>query len=115
MTTTNFPYGINSGTIQVGGTIAGYSLTNLVRHAATLTPAAVAADETAEQTFAVGGVLSTDMVLAINKPTAQAGLGIVGGRVIAAGTIGVTFANVTAAAITPTAGEVYEIAVATLT
>lgn len=75
---------------------------------ATLTPAAVAANTTAEQTFAVAAVAVGDTIN-VNKPTSQAGLGIVGVRVASAGNIGITFANVTAAAITPTATEVYQI------
>lgn len=75
-----------------------------------LTPVAVAANTTAEQTFNVPG-LNTDMTVFINKPTAQAGLGIVGVRVSAADTLAITFANNTAAPITPTAAETYNIAV----
>ncbi len=69
-----------------------------------LTPVAVAANETAEQTFSATGIglLVSDYV-AVNKPTAQAGLGIVGVRVSAADTLAITYANVTASPITPTA------------
>jgi hypothetical protein len=76
---------------------------------AQLSPAAVAANTTAEQTFTVSG-LTTNMTVFVNKPTAQAGLGIVGARVSAAGTLAITFSNNTAGAITPTAGETYSIA-----
>lgn len=74
---------------------------------ATLSPAIVAANTTAEQSFAVTGLLANDMVF-VNKPTAQAGLGIVGTRVTA-GALLITFSNNTAAGITPTAGEVYRV------
>lgn len=85
------------------GNIIGLGIFNL-----TLTPAAVAANTTAEQTFASTGIgLKTTDFVGINKPTAQAGLGIVGVRVSAADTLAITFANDTAAAIIPTAGEVY--------
>ena len=73
---------------------------------AVLSPAAVGANTTAEQTFTISG-LTTDMVVYVNKPTAQAGLGIVGARVSAADTLAITFSNNTAAAITPTASERY--------
>lgn len=73
-----------------------------------LTPAAVAANTTAEQTFTVTGINAGD-IIHVNKPTSQAGLGIVGFRATAANTIGITFANVTAASITPTAAETYKI------
>lgn len=73
-----------------------------------ISPAAVAANTTAEQTFTVTGLLTTDVV-SVNKPTAQAGLGIVGARVSAADTLAITFSNNTGAAITPTAAETYKI------
>ena len=80
---------------------------------ATLSPAQVAINTTAEQTFTVPGLrLSTDMICAVSKPTAQAGLGIVGWRVTANDTLGITFSNNTGTAITPTASQVYLIQVA---
>lgn len=72
-----------------------------------LSPALVAANTTAEQTFTVGGVRATDFVIDVTKPTAQAGLGIVGSRVSAANTVAITFSNNTASGITPTAAETY--------
>jgi len=78
----------------------------LVVQAVTLTPASVAANTTAEQTFAVTSVVAASMVW-VNKPTAQAGLGILGCRVSSAGNIAITFANFTSATLTPTAGESY--------
>lgn len=84
------------------------------KYTATLTPAAVAANTTAEQLFTVTGVKVGDVVV-VNKPTAQAGLGIVGIRASAANQVGITFSNNTAAAITPTAGEVYSFFVFTST
>ena len=74
----------------------------------TLSPASVAANTTAEQTFACPGLLATDVVVDVTKPTAQAGLGIVGTRVAAAGSIGVTFINATASPIVPTASQAYQ-------
>lgn len=94
MTATRFPNGIMPGTRRV-----------------TLSPALVGPNTTAEQTFAVTGVLATDVVGAINKPTAQAGLGIVGARVPSAGNIAITFSNTTGAGITPTASEVYKVVI----
>ena len=80
---------------------------------ATLSPAQVAANTTAEQTFTVPGLrLTTDMICAVSKPTAQAGLGIVGWRVTANDTLGITFSNNTGSAITPTASQVYLVQVA---
>lgn len=81
---------------------------------ATLSPAQVAANTTAEQTFTVQGLHANDVVVAVIKPTAQAGLGIVGFRVTSTGLLGITFSNNTAAAITPTASQVYKICVVRL-
>jgi hypothetical protein len=72
-----------------------------------LTPAEVAINTTAEQTFTVPGLRANDVIVGVSKPTTQAGLGIVGYRVSAANTVAITFANVTGGAITPTAGETY--------
>lgn len=71
-----------------------------------LSPAIVAANTSAEQSFTVPGLKVGDSV-DINKPTAQAGLIIGSCRVSAANTIAITFGNLTAAGITPTAAEVY--------
>lgn len=79
-----------------------------------LTPSAVGANTTAQQTFTVTGVKVGDVVVAVEKPSHQAGLGIVGARVTAAGTVGITFSNNTGAGITPTAGETYGFVIARL-
>ena len=78
-------------------------------YAPVLTPAAVAANTTAEQTFSCPGLAVNDTIF-VNKPTAQAGLGIVGARASAQDTLAITFANVTGAGITPTAAETYTVA-----
>lgn len=74
----------------------------------TLSPALVAANTTAEQIFTVPGVRASDVCVAVSKPTAQAGLGIVGWRVSAENTVAITFSNNTAGGITPTASQVYQ-------
>ncbi len=87
------------------------NVANILLLQAALTPAEVAAATTAQQTFTVNGLLTTDVVL-VQKPTSQAGIGLAGARVTAANTLGITFVNATAAtATTPTAGEVYIITV----
>lgn len=73
---------------------------------ATLSPAAVAANTTAEQCFTVTGIRSGDL-LQVNKPTAQAGLDIGGVRVGGNNSACITFMNDTASPITPTAAESY--------
>lgn len=79
-----------------------------------LTPSAVGANTTAQQTFTVTGVKVGDVVVAVEKPSHQAGLGIVGARVTAADTVGITYSNNTGAGITPTAGETYDFVIARL-
>lgn len=97
-----------SGYVQVAdGAGSATWKKRLTKYSVTLTPALVAANTTAEQTFTVTGVGATDTCVGVSKPTAQAGLGIVGWRVTAADTIGITFSNNTAAGITPTASQTY--------
>ena len=96
-----------SGWKRVPGTFTGTAAASkLAKFSATLSPAAVAANTCAEQTFTVTGVETGDVVT-VNKPTAQAGLGIGGVRASAANQVGVTFCNNTAGSITPTASQVY--------
>lgn len=75
---------------------------------ADLTPAAVAADTSAEQTFTVAGLDVGDVVFVSGPSTA--GIGIVGARVSAANTLAITYANSTAGSLTPAAGT-YQIGV----
>lgn len=79
----------------------------LVLYNQLLTPAAVAANTTAEQTFTVTGLVSGSMVW-VNKPTATPQLGIAGVRVSATNTLAINYANVSAVTITPPA-ETYTI------
>lgn len=70
----------------------------------TLTPGAVAASTTAEQQFNVTGLRASEVVKVI-KPTLTSQVSIVGERVVSAGVLGITFANVTATAVTPPAEQ----------
>jgi hypothetical protein len=98
--------------VSLGGNAPSPSFgADLTVYQVALSPAQVAANTTAEQTFTVSGVGVQDKVIAVIKPTAQAGLGIVGHRVSAANTVAITFSNNTAAGITPTAAETYLIVV----
>jgi hypothetical protein len=96
--------------MATGNIIAEGNTDKLKIISATLSPVAVAINTTAEQTFTVPGLAVGDFV-SISKPTAQAGLGIVGARVSAANTLAITFSNNTAGSITPTASQVYLIMV----
>ena len=75
-----------------------------------LSPASVSNAVSAEQTFTVNGLQIGDNV-DVSKPTTQANLIIGNVRVSAANTLAINFANVGAATITPTAGEVYSVIV----
>lgn len=69
--------------------------------------ASVAANTTAEQDYTVPGLRVGDFV-AVNKPSASAGLGIVNARVKAANTLSLTLVNATASPI-DAAAETYTI------
>ncbi len=75
-----------------------------------LSPVAVAPNTTSEQIFTVAGIRSGPTAMAqVMKPTSQAGLDIVGVRLVSSNTLGITFANITSATITPTASETYTV------
>ena len=65
-----------------------------------LTPTSVAANSTSEQTFTITG-LTTNDIIAINKPSHTTGIGIANVRVSAVDTLAVTFINTTGGGITP--------------
>lgn len=71
-----------------------------------LTPAPVQPNTSVEQFFTVAGA-GANAAVWVNKPTAQAGLIIQGAASYGNNTIGITFVNLTAATITPTAAESY--------
>jgi hypothetical protein len=77
----------------------------------TLTPASVGAATSAEQTFTVAGLVTTDIVI-VEGNTGNA-TGIVGARVSAANTLAIKFVNPTAGALTPGAGTYRIIELAT--
>lgn len=83
--------------IGTGGT----TITQVKTFGQTITPASVAANTTAVQTFTVTGLVTTDKVV-LNIGAAQtAGIGIVGVRCSAADTLEIVFSNNTAGALTP--------------
>ncbi len=71
--------------------------------AVSLTPSSVATITTAEQTFTVPGVKTTDVIW-VTPPGHQAGVVAAAARVTTANTVGITFVNPTAGSVTPTAG-----------
>ena len=72
----------------------------LVVYTQTLSPLAVSANTTAEQTFTVSGLVASSPVW-VNKPSYTSGLAILGCRVSSANTLAINYANLTSASITP--------------
>jgi hypothetical protein len=104
---------VNAGTVEadvlsINGTVVAGAI---VVQNATLTPAQVAASTSAEQTFAIANLGTADTILSVTKPTVQAGIGVVGARVASAGTVGLNFMNSSTVAVTPTAAQVYKLAI----
>jgi len=71
----------------------------------------VATITTAEREILVTDLLANDTIVGVSKPTHQAGLGLSNWRVSAAGSMGLGYVNPTAATVTPTAGELYCVAI----
>lgn len=78
---------------------------------ATINPASVAANTTAEQTFTVRGLRASDVLIMVQKPTLSAGLGLVNWRISANNTIAITFSNNTGSGI-DAGSEAYKLLVA---
>jgi len=76
-------------------------------YSVSLTPVSVAANTTAEQAFTVSGLVASDIVI-VNKPSLDAGIGIVNARVSAVNTLAITYSNNTGGSIVPTS-ETYKI------
>lgn len=98
---TNYPVVVNNS-LSVTGSVTATGGLGAV-YSASLTPASVAASTSAEQTFAVTGLVTGQGVV-VNGPAPTAGTGIVNARVSAANTLALTFGNFTAGALTPAAG-----------
>lgn len=89
-----------------GGSSTETAILSVKYYTATFDPAVVAAATSAEQTVTVTGVAAGDIVLAVTKPTATAGVGIGNARVTAANTVGLTFINAHTTTVDP-ASETY--------
>jgi hypothetical protein len=100
---------LGSGALAVHAAVIRIQSISQIRiFTASLSPTVIAVNTTAEQTFTVAGLNTSDVVY-VSKPTVQAGLGICGARVTAANTLGICFSNNTGSTITPTAGQTYSI------
>ena len=107
LVTADLPTAIAPTTFTLG---AGTPLLKTVVYTPNLTPATVAANISAEQTFTVTGLTTGDTV-EINPPGATAGIVVAGVRVSAANTLAITWGNLTAAPLTPTGGVYRVIAI----
>ena len=72
-----------------------------------LTPVAVGANTTAEQSFTIPGIQANDNISIYSFSAQTAGIGIANARVSANNTIQVGFSNSTAGSLTPVAGQYY--------
>jgi hypothetical protein len=111
------PKGIStasSGQVYVAsGTGSGVWATpkSIVKFTPIITAASVPASTTSEQTFTVTGVLATDELVGVIKPTHQTTLGIVNSRIVANNQIAITYMHIGGGGpITPTS-ETYSVLV----
>lgn len=89
--------------LSVGAFGTATHVTQVRVYSQTITPASVGAAVCAEQTFTVTGLTTADKVV-VNPAATGNSSGVCSCRVTAANTIGITFANPTAGALTPGAG-----------
>jgi hypothetical protein len=106
----------NGGSISLVGSLTtgngGTALAKYARYTATLSPSQVAANTCASQSFSsITGISSSDILIAISKPTEQAGLSVTPGHVTGTGMATINFCNNTGSPITPTASETYQLVV----
>ena len=87
------------GTMIPRGNIVGHFLVN-----ATLTPVAVSANSTTEQSFTVNGLIPGDFVSVASVAAQTANVDVHTGRVPAANTLVLGFSNSTGGSLTPVAG-----------
>ena len=92
------------GILQDGSPSSQTPVSTLFIIRQTLTPAAVGANTSAEQTFTVPGLQVGDYI-DINKASHQVGLSLGNVRVSAANTLAIQYVNTTAGAITPTSEQ----------
>lgn len=95
---------------QANGSGSGSWKLPIKKYSITISPSAVSANSTSEQTFTCTGlVAATDTIIGVSKPTHQTGLGIVGWRVSADNTIAISYMNNSGGNITPTASQTYTV------
>lgn len=99
----------NLGQCRATAELGDDAATTAAAFTPTLTPAAVAANTTAEQSFTCTGITTAHRILNVNKAAQQVGLQIVAFKCDAADTLKITYTNTTGSSITPTAAEVYTV------
>jgi hypothetical protein len=75
------------------------------------TPGAITLSQTGTTTVNIPGLLTTDQISTVSKPTNQAGLIVAGGICLTNGVLTVIYANPSVGNVTPTANEIYTIEV----
>jgi hypothetical protein len=107
----------SSGNINTSGSVgaasvnigSGTTITKSVVYTPVLSPAAVAANSSAVQTFTVNGLTTADIVTVNPVAALPAGLVVASCWVSAADTLAINFGNLTAGSLTPTASSTYRI------
>lgn len=87
-----------------GTTIPRGNILNTILFTSTLTPSAVLANTTSEQTFTVIGVAAGDYINCSSGAAQTTGIVIGTVRVTSANTISIQFGNITGGTLTPVAG-----------
>lgn len=106
---------VRAGRPNAAGSPTGETKIDSIRYYTfTFDPASVAATTTAEQTVTVTGLLASDVVLCVNKPTHTTNFGVVNARVSAANTLALTLINPNASAADP-GSETWGVVVMTAT
>ncbi len=96
---------LSLGSAQIGETVDGGFNLALLKIAATVDPASIAVNVSAEQDFTVAGLLAGDIPIGMESPVAMATLQCVPVRVDADDTLTVRCTNPTAGAIDIAAGQ----------
>jgi len=99
------------GKIQAGETVDGGFPVTLLKFSASVDPASVAANVSAEQNFTFTGLAAGDIPIGFETPVAMATLQVTAVRVDAADTLVVRATNTTAGAIDIAAGQAVTVTV----
>jgi hypothetical protein len=94
------PANLLAASVYDTGTLTKYQMTNVTTSITTSTTAEIS-------TTVCTGLLTTDVV-AVNKPSATAGIGVSGYRVSAANTVAFSYSNISTGTVT-TSAEVYDV------